>query len=88
MQAIEERYKKCIEKAKATISTLDTKPNAEVAALKNQLLEKNNIIQKFERDEERKKQDSDAKLRLVYHQCVRVSLSLARASFSNCNAFC
>ncbi|KAL0271024.1 UNVERIFIED_CONTAM: hypothetical protein PYX00_008269 [Menopon gallinae] len=91
IQAVEERYKKCIEKAKATINTLDTKPNAEVTALKNQLLEKNNIIQKFERDEERKKQDVESKIRILYNQCAnqrfRESMNIRLAGLSSAQSF-
>jgi hypothetical protein len=50
-QALEERYKKYIEKAKSVIRTLDPKQNpgsAEAAALRNQLLEKHKIIEDLE----------------------------------------
>jgi len=50
-QALEERYKRYIEKAKSVINSLDPKPNsgsAEVAVLRNQLLEKHKIIEDLE----------------------------------------
>jgi hypothetical protein len=50
-QALEERYKKYIEKAKSVIKTLDPKQNpgsAEVAVLRSQLLEKHKIIEDLE----------------------------------------
>ena len=50
-QALEERYKKYIEKAKSVINSLDPKQNsgsAEVAVLRNQLLEKHKIIDNLE----------------------------------------
>ena len=52
MQAMEERYKKYIEKAKSVIKTLDPKqnPNAvpEVSALRKQLTEKDVLIEALE----------------------------------------
>jgi protein HOOK3 len=50
-QALEERYKKHIEKAKSVIKTLDPKQNpgsAEAAVLRSQLLEKHKIIEELE----------------------------------------
>jgi protein HOOK3 len=50
-QSLEERYKKYIEKAKSVIRTLDPKQNsgsAEVAVLRNQLVEKGKIIEDLE----------------------------------------
>ena len=52
MQGMEERYKKYIEKAKSVIKTLDPKqnPNAapEMSALRNQLGEKDRLIETLE----------------------------------------
>ena len=51
LQALEDRYKKYIEKAKNVIKSLDPKQNAgsaEVAILRNQLLEKHKIIEDLE----------------------------------------
>ena len=51
LQALEERYKKYIEKAKSVIKSLDPKQNsgsAEVAVLRSQLLEKHKIIEDLE----------------------------------------
>lgn len=50
MQAKEEKYQRCIEKAKSVIITLDPKqdPNAEVAELRNQIQEKERIIVNME----------------------------------------
>jgi protein HOOK3 len=50
-QALEERYKKYIEKAKSVIKSLDPKQNsgsAEAAVLRNQLLEKHKLIEDLE----------------------------------------
>jgi protein HOOK3 len=50
-RALEERYKKYIEKAKSVIKTLDPKQNpgsAEAAVLRSQLLEKHKIIEDLE----------------------------------------
>jgi len=57
MQAMEERYKKYIEKAKSVIKTLDPKqnPNAvpEVSALRKQLTEKDVLIEALEQVSQR-----------------------------------
>jgi predicted RNase H-like nuclease (RuvC/YqgF family) len=48
LQALEERNKKCIEKAKSVMETLDSKQNpvsAEAATLRNQLFEKQKIVE-------------------------------------------
>ncbi|XP_069694315.1 protein Hook homolog 3-like [Periplaneta americana] len=57
-QSLEERYKRYIEKAKSVIKTLDPKQNpgsAEVAVLRNQLLEKHKIIEDLEEEKEHAK---------------------------------
>lgn len=54
-QVLEGRYKKYIEKAKSVINSLDPKQNsgtAEVAVLRNQLLEKHKIIEDLEEEKE------------------------------------
>ena len=52
LQAMDERYKKYIEKAKNVIKSLDPKQNpgsaAEVSDLRDQLLEKHKIIEEME----------------------------------------
>lgn len=52
IQSLEERYKKCVEKAKTVVASFDPKQNLELTALKNQLIEKNNLIQRLEKIEE------------------------------------
>ncbi|KAK6631025.1 hypothetical protein RUM44_003197 [Polyplax serrata] len=52
IQDLEERYKKCVEKAKTVLTSIDSKQNVELTALKNQLLEKTNLIQRLEKNEE------------------------------------
>lgn len=51
LHALEERYKKCIEKAKSVVKTLEPKQNpvsAELAILRSELLEKYKIIEDLE----------------------------------------
>jgi flagellar biosynthesis chaperone FliJ len=48
MAAKEEKYQRCIEKAKSVINTLDPKQDAEVAQLRNQIEEKERIIVNME----------------------------------------
>ncbi|XP_076353486.1 hook microtubule tethering protein isoform X1 [Tachypleus tridentatus] len=68
MRAMEERYKKYLEKAKNVIRTLDPKQSTgsgqEVLALRNQLQEKEKIIAKLEKDAEKSKvvQEMEEKL--------------------------
>ena len=71
MQAMEERYKKYIEKAKSVIKTLDPKHNTgltaspEVAALQAQLREKDRLIESLERETERHRALREAEDQLV-----------------------
>ncbi|XP_065348608.1 protein Hook homolog 3-like isoform X2 [Cloeon dipterum] len=55
MQAKEEKYQRCIEKAKSVINTLDPKQDAsaEVAELRNQIEEKERIIVNMEKEFEK-----------------------------------
>lgn len=62
MQAMEERYKRYIEKAKMVLKTLDPKHNPglsvsspEVAALQAQLKEKDRLIERLESETEKHK---------------------------------
>lgn len=60
MQAMEERYKRYIEKAKMVLKTLDPKNNPsaaspEMAALQAQLREKDRLIERLEIETERHK---------------------------------
>ncbi|KDR07771.1 Hook-like protein 3 [Zootermopsis nevadensis] len=53
LHALEERYKKCIEKAKSVVKTLEPKQNpvsAELAILRSELLEKYKIIEDLEEE--------------------------------------
>ena len=71
MQAMEERYKKYIEKAKMVLKTLDPKHNTgltaspEVAALQAQLREKDRLIESLERETERHRALREAEDQLV-----------------------
>ena len=69
MQAMEERYKKYVEKAKMVLKTLDPKnnPNAspEVAVLQAQLKEKDKLIERLEIETERHKALRDNEDQLV-----------------------
>lgn len=59
MQKLEEQHKRNIEKAKTVIKTLDPKQNhgqtAEVAVLRNQVIEKDKIIEDMEEEKEQNK---------------------------------
>lgn len=72
MQAMEERYKKYIEKAKMVLKTLDPKSNPglgasspEIAALQAQLKEKDRLIERLEIETERHKALREAEDQLV-----------------------
>ncbi|PSN52024.1 Protein Hook 3 [Blattella germanica] len=75
-QALEERYKKYIEKAKNVIKSLDPKQNpgsAEVAALRNQLLEKHKIIEDLEEEKEHAKAFREMEERLMVSAFYKLS---------------
>lgn len=70
MQAMEERYKRYIEKAKMVLKTLDPKNNTtavspEMAALQNQLREKDRLIERLEMETERHKAIRETEDQLV-----------------------
>jgi len=82
MQAMEERYKKYIEKAKSVLKTLDPKSSAagsssspEVAALQAQIREKDRLIENLERETERHRNLKEAEDHLVttaFYNLVRI----------------
>lgn len=83
MHAMEERYKKYIEKAKMVLKTLDPKNNPgsnappEVAALQAQLKEKDKLIERLEIETERHKMLREAEDQLVttaFYNLVILSL--------------
>ncbi|GLG93634.1 Uncharacterized protein GBIM_00989 [Gryllus bimaculatus] len=69
MQKLEEQHKRNIEKAKNVIKTLDPKQNpvpaAEVAVLRNQVLEKDKIIEDMEEEKEQSKAFRDIENKLM-----------------------
>ncbi|XP_038640586.1 protein Hook homolog 3-like isoform X2 [Scyliorhinus canicula] len=80
MKAMEERYKKYLEKARTVIQTLDPKQtptNApEVQALKNQLHEKENKIQLLETDFEKNKSQRDQEEKLIISAWYNMGMAL------------
>merc|ERR1711935_923639 len=82
MQGMEERYKKYIEKAKSVIKTLDPKqnPNAapEVSALKQQLTEKDKMIEELEKETEKAKAVREMEERLMATAFYDLSMKLHR----------
>lgn len=69
MRQMEERYKKYLEKAKSVIRTLDPKHNqgsgVEVQALKNQLQEKERLIEHLEKDHDKAKSIREQEEKLI-----------------------
>jgi len=84
MAGMEERYKKYIEKAKSVIKTLDPKqnPNAapEVSALKQQLTEKDKIIDELEKETEKAKAVREMEERLMATAFYDLSMKLHRGA--------
>merc|ERR1740131_343782 len=82
MAGMEERYKKYIEKAKSVIKTLDPKqnPNAapEVSALKQQLTEKDKIIDELEKETEKAKAVREMEERLMATAFYDLGMKLHR----------
>ncbi|XP_065069361.1 protein Hook homolog 3-like [Rhopilema esculentum] len=78
MRQMEERYKKYLEKAKQVIRTLDPKQNShsEIQQLRNQLQDKEKMIEHLERDHERMKVTREREEKLIisawYDMCMRL----------------
>jgi len=84
MAGMEERYKKYIEKAKSVIKTLDPKanPNAapEVSALKNQLSDKDKVIDDLEKESEKAKAIREMEEKLMASAFYDLSMKLHRGA--------
>ncbi|XP_013415210.1 protein Hook homolog 3 isoform X2 [Lingula anatina] len=82
MRHMEERYKKYLDKAKSVIRALDPKQNqgtsAEVQALKNQLQEKERIIEHLEKDQERSKAVKEQEEKLIVTAWYNLGMKLHR----------
>eukprot|EP00063_Salmo_salar_P067646 XP_014042481.1 PREDICTED: protein Hook homolog 3-like [Salmo salar] len=79
MKQMEDRYKKYLEKAKSVIRTLDPKQNQgsapEVQTLKNQLQERERMLQSLEKDYDKTKAQRDQEEKLIvsaWYNMVRV----------------
>ncbi|XP_064625842.1 protein Hook homolog 3-like [Lineus longissimus] len=82
MKAMEERYKKYLEKAKSVIRTLDPKQNPgaapEVQALRNQLQDKDRLIEHLERDHDRAKTIRDQEEKLIVSAWYNLGMQMHR----------
>ncbi|KAG1697893.1 Protein Hook [Nymphon striatum] len=82
MITMEKKYQKYMEKAKNVIITLDPKQNPgaapEVSALRNQLVEKNKIIENLEKEYRKEKQSRDNEEKLMKTALYNVSMQLQR----------
>ncbi|XP_071952806.1 protein Hook homolog 3-like isoform X3 [Antedon mediterranea] len=82
MKAMEERYKKYLEKAKAVIRTLDPKHNPgsapEIQALKSQLQEKQRTIEHLESEKEKSKVTRDIEEKLIVSAWYNMGMNLHR----------
>ncbi|XP_074642700.1 protein Hook homolog 3-like isoform X2 [Tubulanus polymorphus] len=82
MKVMEERYKKYLEKAKSVIRTLDPKfnPSAtpEVQALRNQLQEKDRLIEHLERDQDRIRSSREQEEKLLVSAFYNLGMQLHR----------
>ncbi|XP_073443512.1 protein Hook homolog 2 isoform X1 [Dendrobates tinctorius] len=80
MQAMEERYKRYVEKARTVIKTLDPKqPNynpPEIQALRNQLQEKDTRIRHLENDFEKTKTQRDQEEKLIISAWYNMGMAL------------
>lgn len=80
---LEERYRKCIEKAKVVVSGLgstDPKQASEMTTLKNQLFEKTNLIEKLQerlqKDDDIKSEDFNAEYKFLVSYFYRMVSNL------------
>lgn len=82
MKVMEDRYKKYLEKAKSVIKTLDPKQNQgsqpEVQMLKNQVQEKDKIIEHLERDHEKMKITREREEKLIVSAWYEMGMQLHR----------
>ncbi|KAJ7386508.1 Protein Hook 3 [Desmophyllum pertusum] len=82
MKVMEERYKKYLEKAKSVIKTLDPKQNPgsqpEVQLLKNQVQEKDKLIEHLERDHEKMKITREREEKLIVSAWYEMGMQLHR----------
>ncbi|CAH1774314.1 unnamed protein product [Owenia fusiformis] len=82
MKAMEERYKKYLEKAKSVIKALDSKQNPgnapEIQALKNQLAEKDKLIEHLEKDHDKAKAVREQEEKLVVTAWYNLGMQLHR----------
>ncbi|KAL9950637.1 hypothetical protein ACROYT_G043164 [Oculina patagonica] len=82
MKVMEDRYKKYLEKAKSVIKTLDPKQNTgsqpEVQLLKNQVQEKDKIIEHLERDHEKMKITREREEKLIVSAWYEMGMQLHR----------
>ncbi|XP_035721537.1 protein Hook homolog 3-like [Vespa mandarinia] len=80
--ALEERYKKYIEKAKSVIKSLDPKQNnsspSEIVVLRNQILEQRKIIEDMERSLKESKMVREMEEKLMISAFYRLGLSSHR----------
>ncbi|MBN3305770.1 HOOK2 protein, partial [Amia calva] len=82
MKAMEQRYKRYVEKARTVIKTLDPKQqqpsglSPEVQALKNQLSEKERKIQHLENDYEKSKSRHDQEEKLIISAWYNMGMAL------------
>ncbi|XP_069460225.1 protein Hook homolog 2 isoform X2 [Ambystoma mexicanum] len=80
MRAMEERYKRYVEKARTVIKTLDPKQNTtiapEIQALKNQLHEKDTRIQYMENDFEKSKSQRELEEKLIISAWYNMGMAL------------
>lgn len=94
MKRMEERYKKYLEKAKSVIQSLDPKQHAgappEILILRNQLQEKNKLIENLEKDSEKSRAVRDMEERLMtsafYSLTKQLHRKVAEERLSHVNA--
>ncbi|PNF37389.1 Hook-like protein 3 [Cryptotermes secundus] len=85
-QALEERYRKYIEKAKSVIKTLDPKQNpgsAEAAVLRSQLLEKHKLIEDLEEEKEHTRAFHEMEEKLMVAAFYKLSTVRQREALDN-----
>ncbi|KAM7439452.1 Protein Hook 3 [Porites harrisoni] len=82
MKGMEERYKRYLDKAKSVIKTLDPKQSQgsqpEIQVLKNQVQEKDKIIEHLERDHEKMKITREREEKLIVSAWYEMGMQLHR----------
>uniref|UniRef100_A0A673YZC5 Hook microtubule tethering protein 3 n=1 Tax=Salmo trutta TaxID=8032 RepID=A0A673YZC5_SALTR len=82
MKQMEDRYKKYLEKAKSVIRTLDPKQNQgsapEVQTLKNQLQERERMLQSLEKDYDKTKAQRDQEEKLIVSAWYNMGIALQK----------